>query len=73
MKKAPANRYGRGEAFRDDSTKAGKVLFRTVRMTEEKTSFHDPTKLNNEAAARPGNANGKVTLINAVTPLQPKI
>src|SRR4051794_11891719 len=67
----PANRYGSGESFNDDSTCAGSVRLVTVRMTDANTSFHDRTKVKIEAAVMPGNASGNATRVKAPTGVQP--
>src|SRR5712691_12122133 len=69
----PANRYGSGESPNDDSTCAGSVRLLTVRMTDANTSFHDNTNVKMLAAARPGNASGMATRVNAPSGVQPSV
>src|ERR671931_1430277 len=72
-KKAPAKRNGGGEVDRVDSTSAGRVRLRSVRITAAKTSFHDSTKVKIDAAASPGSASGSTTRTNALAGVQPSV
>src|SRR6266498_1562955 len=71
--KPPANRYGNGESPSDASTCAGSVRLLTVRMTEANTSFQESTNVKMLAAARPGNANGIATRVNAPNGVHPNV